>query len=278
MNINEEIFRIKKIIGLITEQEFSKHMEYGSNNKEVENLQKILGIKEDGIFGPDTKECLKKLQDHFKIKIDGIVGPETRNILNNILQGETKGWEGCKTEKKEDEIKVTEPESTDIVGSTWKSCQAWRNKGGMSKWGNLFTITKNDSEFKIDYSGPAYGLSIAHSKGGTDTIHQVLNVLVCEMNPFLFKGGLKPDLENIKTSTGKSGKNSELSITVPLIKEKGTFQFDRRGGWGHDPGSSDMAQKCSRLESENKFCSGPMKTIITGPFGKITEYFITHQI
>jgi hypothetical protein len=279
MKLNEEIYRIKKIIGLITEEdEFYKHMEYGTKHKEVEELQKILKIEVDGKFGPETKECVKKLQDHFKIKIDGVVGPETRNILNNILQGNTNGWEGCETEKKETEVTVVKPESNKIVGAEWNSCKAWNSKGGLSKWGDLFNITKSDTEFKIEYAGPSSGLSIAHAKGGSDTIHQVFNVLICEINPFLFKGGLKPDIESIATTTGKDGKNSLLTITVPLVKEEGTFQLDRRGGWGHDPGESLMSQKCSKLKSEDKICFGPVKNITTGPFGKITEYFIVHQI
>lgn len=279
MNLSEEIFKIKKIIGLLTEEEdFSIHMEQGDKNDEIKNLQKILKIEEDGVFGSETKGCVEKLQDHFNIKVDGVVGPETRDILNNILQGKTEGWEGCKTEKKEDDIDVVEPQSSDIVGSNWNSCKAWRNKGGLSKWSDLFKITKSDSEFKIEYNGPSSGVSIAHAKGGSDTIHQVYNVLICEINPFLFEGGLKPDIENITTTTGKNEKNSLLSITVPLLKEDGTFQLDRRGGWGHDPGGSKMSQKCTELKSDDKFCFGPVKNVATGPFGKITEYFISHQI
>lgn len=279
MNLNEEIYRIRKIIGLITEEEeFYKHMEIGSKNKEVENLQKILKIETDGIFGSETKDCVKKLQDHFKIKVDGVVGPETRNVLNNILKGQTEGWEGCKVENSDVELKTTKPDNSEVVGSKWNSCKTWTSKGGLSKWGNLFTIIKNDSQFSIKYVGPASGLSIAHAKDGNDTIHQVYNVLICEINPFLFKGGLKPDIENIEISTGKEGKDSSIKITVPLLKEEGTYQLDRRGGWGHDPGGSKMSQKCTELKGKDKFCIGPVKSVVTGPFGKITEYFITHQI
>lgn len=279
MRLNEEIYRIKKIIGLITEDsEFKKHMEHGDKNSEVENLQRILKINVDGVYGSETEECVKKLQDHFDLKVDGVVGPQTRNVLNNILKGNTQVWEGCKTEKKDTEINVVKPESNKIVGSEWNSCKAWNSKGGLSKWGNLFKIIKNDNEFKIDYDGPDSGLSIAHAKGGSDTIHQVFNVLICEINPFLSKGGLKPNIDGITTTTGKDGKNSLLSVTIPLTKEEGTFQLDRRGGWGHDPGESSMSQKCSKLKSEDKICLGPVQNVTTGPFGKITEYFIVHQI
>jgi peptidoglycan hydrolase-like protein with peptidoglycan-binding domain len=66
-------------------------MEKGIKHKEVEELQKILKIEIDGVYGSETKKCVEELQDHFKIKIDGIIGPETRNILsftkfNNIYK------------------------------------------------------------------------------------------------------------------------------------------------------------------------------------------------
>jgi peptidoglycan hydrolase-like protein with peptidoglycan-binding domain len=287
MNLNEELYRIKQIIGLITESEnFSEYMSKGAKSDEVKKLQEILDIETDGVFGSETKDCVKKLQTHFNIKVDGIVGPETRSILNNISQGKTDGWEGCKkttpnnkpnldTEK---QTEISTPQSSKIVGSDWNSCKAWRNKGGLSKWGNLISISKGDSEFNVKYVGPSSGLSIAHAKGGGDTIHQLYNVLICEINPFLSKGGLKPDIENIRTLTGKNGKNSELSISVPLVKDSGVYQLDRRGGWGHDPGSGKMSQKCNQIENKGKFCFGPIKNITQGPFGKITEYFITHKI
>ena len=169
--------------------------------------------------------------------------------------------------------------SGSVVGSKWKSCNAWRNAGGLSKWGDKIKINKNSNEFKISYSGPSSGLSIAHAANGGDTIHQLYNVLICEINPFLAQGKMKPLIDNISTQGGKdSNGNSTLSITVPLEKSDETYQLDRRGGWGHDPGDSKMKEKCNEVNSKGGKCIGPVRNVMNANFGKITEYFITHTI
>ena len=170
------------------------------------------------------------------------------------------------------------PTDPKVVGSAWKSCKSWRNNGGLSKWGDKIKIEKSSSQFKISYKGPSSGLSIAHAANGGDTIHQLYNVLICEINPFLGQGKMKPDIDGITTSTGKEGKDFKLSITVPIESSNNTYQLDRRGGWGHDPGQSKMDEKCKSVKSKGGNCIGPVRNIAQGPFGKITEYFITHTI
>ena len=171
------------------------------------------------------------------------------------------------------------PTDPKVVGSQWKSCKAWREKGGLSKWGDKIKIDKGSSQFRISYSGPSSGLSIAHAAGGGDTIHQLYNVLICEMNPFLAQGKMKPNINNITTQSGKdSTGKSTLSITVPIQSSDETYQIDRRGGWNHDPGQSKMDEKCKSVKSDGGECFGPVRNIAQGPFGKITEYFITHTI
>ena len=49
----------------------------GSTGPEVEELQKILGIKVDGDFGPATKLAVMKYQAQNGLTADGIVGPQT---------------------------------------------------------------------------------------------------------------------------------------------------------------------------------------------------------
>ena len=165
-----------------------------------------------------------------------------------------------------------------VVGSQWKSCQAWKSKGGLSFWSNNIKVEKSPSQFKISYQGPSSGLSIAHAANGKDTIHQLFNVLICELNPFLAEGKMKPNITSIKTEGGKNDKGSTLTITVPLEKSDETYQIDRRGGWGHDPGASKMDAKCKEINSKGGKCFGPVKNITDAKFGKITEYFITHTI
>ena len=206
---------------------------------------------------------------------------ELTGLLKSIL-GMISGDKDTTTKKTDSEqtmVNTTTPVSSNkIVGSGWKSCKAWKSKGGASGWGDKIKVDKSSSQFKVTYKGPSSGLSIAHAANGGDTIHQLYNVLICEINPFLGQGKMKPKIDSIRTEGGKNGKDSTLSITVPIEKSNETYQLDRRGGWGHDPGASKMSSKCNEVESKGGKCFGPVKNILQAPFGKITEYFITHTI
>lgn len=203
------------------------------------------------------------------------------SMIKDILSG-GKEKESSNSDTNNDVKKDTKSSSpvkpTSIVGSAWNSCKAWKSKGGISGWGDKIKVDKSSSQFKVSYKGPSSGLSIAHAANGGDTIHQLYNVLICEINPFLGQGKMKPKIDSIKTEGGKNGKDSTLSITVPIEKSDETYQLDRRGGWGHDPGASKMSSKCNEVESKGGKCFGPVKNILQAPFGKITEYFITHTI
>lgn len=288
MNLQEQLSRISELINVITESEyFSEFMQTGKESEEIDQLQEILKMEKlTGSFDNQTEECVREFQEFSNIKVDGIVGPETRNKLNQLIDGKLPNWFGCKkTIKKSSEVQnkegvVKQPSqinSSDIVGSSWKSCKAWASKGGLTKWGDKVKISASKNQFEISYEGPASGLSIAHAKGGGDTVHQVYNILICELNPYLAQGGMKPDLNGITINGGKSVKGASLTINVPLVDAKGVYQIDRRGGWNHNPGPTKMALKCKKLTQEGKICEGPVTKVVTAPFGKITEYFVTHQ-
>lgn len=208
------------------------------------------------------------LKNQFKSFIDKFGGSEEE--LEDIFKDIDSSSE------LEDKIKdvSSTPTSSDIVGSQWGSCKSFRNKGGLSKYDDLFDISKSSSNFRISYNGPTSGLNIAHKTNGTDTIHQVFNVLICEINPWLYNNKLKPDIKNIRFETGKEGKKSKLSISIPLTKSGRIYQLDRRGGWGHLGGKDKMDQKCRKMDD----CIGPITQVVNGPFGKITEYFITYPL
>lgn len=60
-----------------------------SNSSNIKKVQKWVGCKEDGIYGPDTKKHLiKKLQSELNkqfgagLVVDGIWGPKTRNAIS----------------------------------------------------------------------------------------------------------------------------------------------------------------------------------------------------
>ena len=66
----------------------SKTLSYGSTGNDVKNLQKLLNTYQkcnltvDGIFGNQTKSCVKAYQTKNKLSSDGIVGPITCKSLN----------------------------------------------------------------------------------------------------------------------------------------------------------------------------------------------------
>jgi peptidoglycan hydrolase-like protein with peptidoglycan-binding domain len=53
----------------------------GSKGNDVKELQRFLGIKDDGNFGPGTEAAVKKWQAANGLTADGIVGPATWNAM-----------------------------------------------------------------------------------------------------------------------------------------------------------------------------------------------------
>jgi peptidoglycan hydrolase-like protein with peptidoglycan-binding domain len=49
----------------------------GSTGALVRYLQGVLGLKQDGQFGPVTDRAVRAFQTKHKLKVDGIVGPIT---------------------------------------------------------------------------------------------------------------------------------------------------------------------------------------------------------
>ena len=52
-------------------------LKQGSKGGDVKLLQKYMGVKQDGIWGPKTTEAVKKWQSEHGLVVDGIVGPKT---------------------------------------------------------------------------------------------------------------------------------------------------------------------------------------------------------
>lgn len=69
---------------------FTTTMRKGSRGNEVIQLQKVLGLKADGIFGNMTHAKVQEFQRSYNLVPDGIVGKATRNILNTGSKEEPK--------------------------------------------------------------------------------------------------------------------------------------------------------------------------------------------
>ena len=58
-----------------------KPLKVGSKGESVKKVQKFLGLKADGDFGPGTEKAVKAFQSANKLKSDGIVDPITFKAL-----------------------------------------------------------------------------------------------------------------------------------------------------------------------------------------------------
>jgi hypothetical protein len=66
-----------------------------------------------------------------------------------------------------------------------------------------------------------------------------------------------------------------MKITIPFTKvDKGVYQLNHRGGWGHDPGANAVTSAVGNVPN----LEGPAKVVVNTGGGKITEYFVTYTI
>ncbi len=56
-------------------------LENGEEGRQVRLLQHALGIREDGVFGPETEAAVRAFQAGHGLEVDGIVGPKTGAAL-----------------------------------------------------------------------------------------------------------------------------------------------------------------------------------------------------
>ncbi|RDY72243.1 hypothetical protein DXT76_02465 [Halobacillus trueperi] len=57
---------------------------FGSKGSVVQRIQRVVGTKEDGHFGPLTEAAVCAFQQQHRLKVDGVVGPNTwRKMFGN---------------------------------------------------------------------------------------------------------------------------------------------------------------------------------------------------
>jgi uncharacterized protein YkwD len=62
----------------------SNLLQRGSVGARVERIQRILGIKHDGLFGSRTRHAVVRFQRRHHLVVDGVVGPKTRAALRRF--------------------------------------------------------------------------------------------------------------------------------------------------------------------------------------------------
>ena len=85
-----------------------------NNDSNVKKIQKALGIKEDGLFGSDTKKSVSAYQKENGLTVDGVVGYETwvkmtsAGVGSEVTDNEEVGGETVNPKKEEEIIKKVE--------------------------------------------------------------------------------------------------------------------------------------------------------------------------
>jgi hypothetical protein len=112
----------------------------GSKGIEVAELQKLLGITADGIFGPGTQTALSKRKGLNQISLNGFASTPDRNLNplkagDKIMSNNSKGAQTYKSEMKANGVYYTNWEKDDLI-----------------KYGNAIGTIKSMNEAKTVYS------------------------------------------------------------------------------------------------------------------------------
>ena len=166
------------------------------------------------------------------------------------------------------------------TGERWSSCAHWNSHKSdfLSGSGKAQVILrKSMSGFMVEYEGPGSGVAMSHAKqSGGDTLHQLFNVMVCELNPYLMAHSLKPVLDQFQSTCTVEENRYTFTIQVPLEAAEEPWQINHRGSWSKsDPGES-------RVKSEtpnSKRREGPVRHVSTIPgSNSIYTYLVTYPL
>jgi peptidoglycan hydrolase-like protein with peptidoglycan-binding domain len=114
----------------------------GAKGDEVKEIQKVVGVTADGVFGPKTESAVKAFQKRYGIKpVDGIVGPSTWAKIHAIMDASS----GSKTTTRYYTVV-----SGDTLGKISK-----KYYGTTTKWKKIAdankNLIKNPSSLKIGW-------------------------------------------------------------------------------------------------------------------------------
>lgn len=113
----------------------NKTIRKGKTGDDVKELQLLLGIKADGIFGNDTLEAVKAFQSKEGLVVDGIVGSATWAALSPAKESALK-----KSRRKITEIIVHCSDTREGVDFTVDDIRKWHRKRGFNDIGYHYVI------------------------------------------------------------------------------------------------------------------------------------------
>ncbi|MDX6671639.1 MAG: hypothetical protein QOI91_2002 [Solirubrobacteraceae bacterium] len=66
----------------------SPTLKRGDRGPAVRSLQRLLGVRADGVFGATTVRSLKRFQRRHRMRVDGVAGPATWRVLRRARAGQ----------------------------------------------------------------------------------------------------------------------------------------------------------------------------------------------
>lgn len=112
-------------------------LKLGSKGEQVKQLQRFLGLVDDGDFGPKTEAAVKKWQQDNRLVVDGIVGKGTLNAMGLVTT------DAADSSKISDEIHIKQhylPKGEYFAGPTKKQWMFIHHTAG---WENPYNTISN---------------------------------------------------------------------------------------------------------------------------------------
>lgn len=188
-------------------------LKLGSKGSAVKELQALLNLKQDGVFGPLTKESVEQFQRENKLTVDGKVGPATMAKL--LAQRTTLK----KSKRTINEIIIhcsATPEGKDF---TTEDIKRWHIERGFSDIGYHYVIYRDGSV----NLGRDVNISGAHC-----TNHNSRSIGVCYIGGCEKDGKTPKDTRTAQQKTALVNLLKELRRMYPNAKIYGHRNFSSK--------------------------------------------------
>lgn len=165
----------------------------GNSGKDVQTLQRVLHLLDDGIFGQLTEDAVKEFQKSNGLKVDGIVGDKTWTaICGSYL---------IKSKRIIDEIIVHCSATAEGKDFTTSDITRWHRQRGFTTIGYHYVVYRDGSI----HTGRDVNVSGAHCTG-----HNTHSIGVC------YIGGCKADGRSPKDTRTEAQKAALLKLLKDL--------------------------------------------------------------
>ena len=165
----------------------------GNRGKDVQTLQRVLHLLDDGIFGQLTEDAVKEFQKSNGLKVDGIVGDKTWTAIC--------GSSLIKSKRIIDEIIVHCSATAEGKDFTTADITRWHRQRGFKTIGYHYVVYRDGSI----HTGRDVNVAGAHCTG-----HNTHTIGVC------YIGGCKADGRSPKDTRTEAQKAALLNLLKDL--------------------------------------------------------------